>query len=125
MTDVFTDIIIRIEGWGYVLIPAFCIIMMVLLRKRWIYSLCTVAVTVFYAWVELKFINYRAQFSTDVGGIALAQLIFPGLYIILGLVFFTYRSHCLDEKENLTIVQQGEKSVNSRIKSSRQNNLNG
>ena len=23
MTDVFTDIIIRIEGWGYVLIPVF------------------------------------------------------------------------------------------------------
>ena len=100
MTDVFTDIIIRIEGWGYVLIPAFCIIMMVLLRKRWIYSLCTVAVTVFYAWVELKFINYRAQFSTDVGGIALAQLISPGLYIILGLVFLLIGLIVLTKKKN-------------------------
>lgn len=81
-----TNIIIHVWGYGYFILPIICIFTMILIRKRWIYSLSTIAMTAFFAWMALENIYYRAQFSDDVGGVALAMILFPGLYILIGII---------------------------------------
>ncbi len=81
-----TNIIMNVWGYGYVIMPIICISLMIFIKKRWIYSLCTVVMTAVSACMALQNIYYRAQFSDDIGGIALAMIIFPGLYIIIGLI---------------------------------------
>ncbi len=82
-----TNVIIHVWGYGYFILPIICIFTLILIRKRWIYSIFTVTMSAVFAWMALQNIYYRAQFSDDVGGIALAMILFPGLYILIGIVF--------------------------------------
>jgi len=98
MTD---KMLLNICSSGYVIIPIICIILLIKMQKWWKYALCTAAITFAYGYAITQYIMYRAakMDPLDPGAAGLALLFFPGIYLLIGIVFLIIGAIVLTKKK--------------------------